>query len=174
MTVRKITEEERRNFDRIYMGIDWGWYPDPFAWVKMHFDSARRTLYIIDEYRCNKQSNRETADLLMKDKCVTSSDLITADSAEPKSVGDYRSYGLACRPVEKGPGSVDYSMKWLQSLKEIVIDPVRCPETAAEFTEYEYERTKDGELISGYPDEKNHSIDAVRYATSTIWRKKGK
>lgn len=173
VTVRKITEEERRNFDRIYMGIDWGWYPDPFAWVKMHFDSARRTLYIIDEYRCNKQSNRETADFLMKDKCVTSSDLITADSAEPKSVGDYRSYGLACRPVEKGPGSVDYSMKWLQSLNEIVIDE-SCKGTAKEFLEYEYERTKDGEIISGYPDRDNHSIDAVRYGTYPIWRRRGK
>ena len=171
--VRKITEEEWRNFDRIYMGVDWGWYPDPFAWVKMHFDAARRTLYILDEYRCNKQGNRETADYLMEEKGVTSADLITADSAEPKSVGDYRSYGLACRAVEKGPGSVDYSMKWLQSLNAIVIDE-SCKGTAEEFLEYEYERTKDGEIISGYPDRDNHSIDAVRYGTYPIWRKRGR
>ena len=166
VNVRRITEQERKEFDRIYMGVDWGWYPDPFAWVKMHFDAARRTLYIFDEYRCNKQGNRETADFLMKNKGVTSSDLITADSAEPKSVGDYRSYGLACR-------AVDYSMKWLQSLNEIVIDE-SCKGTAKEFTEYEYERTKDGEIISGYPDRDNHSIDAVRYGTYPIWRKRGK
>ena len=171
--VRKITEEERRSFDRIYMGVDWGWYPDPFAWVKMHFDAARRTLYILDEYRCNKQGNRETADYLMEEKGVTSADLITADSAEPKSVGDYRGYGLACRAVEKGPGSVDYSMKWLQSLNAIVIDE-SCKGTAEEFLEYEYERTKDGEIISGYPDRDNHSIDAVRYGTYPIWRKRGR
>lgn len=171
--VRKITKEERRIFDRIYMGVDWGWYPDPFAWVKMHFDAARRTLYILDEYRCNKQGNRETADYLMKEKGVTSADLITADSAEPKSVGDYRSYGLACRAVEKGPGSVDYSMKWLQSLNAIVIDE-DCKGTAKEFLEYEYERTKDSEIISGYPDRDNHSIDAVRYGTYPIWRKRGR
>lgn len=171
--VRKITDEERRSFDRIYMGVDWGWYPDPFAWVKMHFDAARRTLYILDEYRCNKQGNRETADYLMQEKGVTSADLITADSAEPKSVGDYRSYGLACRAVEKGPGSVDYSMKWLQSLNRIVIDE-SCKGTAEEFLEYEYERTKDGEIISGYPDRDNHSIDAVRYGTYPIWRKRGR
>ena len=65
-------------------------------------------------------------------------------------------------------------MKWLQSLREIVIDNARCPETAAEFLEYEYERSKDGEIISGYPDRNNHSIDAVRYATSQIWRRSGK
>lgn len=171
---REITEEERKQFDRIYMGVDWGWYPDPFVWVKMHYDANRRTLYIFDEYRCNKQSNKQTADTLINDKGVTAADLITADSAEPKSVGDYRSFGLYCRDAEKGPGSVDYSMKWLQSLNEIVIDSKSCPGTAKEFLQYEYERSKDGEIISGYPDRDNHSIDAVRYAMSPVWRKRGK
>lgn len=64
-------------------------------------------------------------------------------------------------------------MKWLQSLVKIVIDPVRCPETWAEFSQYEYERTKDGEIISGYPDVDNHHIDAVRYATEQIWKRRG-
>jgi PBSX family phage terminase large subunit len=173
VTVRNITEEERKSFDRIYMGIDWGWFPDPFAWVKMHYDSNRRKLYIFDEYRCNKRGNRETADYLMQHKGVQSSDMIIADSAEPKSIGDYRSYGLSCRPVEKGAGSVDYSMKWLQSLDEIIIDK-SCEGTAAEFLQYEYERTKNDEIISGYPDRNNHSIDAVRYGMFPMWRKRGR
>lgn len=173
VVLREITEDDIKTFGTILHGVDWGWYPDPFAYVRVAYDPARLALYIYKEYRCNKKSNQKTADKLIE-MGVTASDIIMCDSAEKKSVGDYRSYGLSARAAEKGPGSVDYSMKWLQSLKEIVIDPVRCPETAAEFTEYEYERTKDGEIISGYPDEKNHSIDAVRYATSTIWRKKGK
>ena len=65
-------------------------------------------------------------------------------------------------------------MKWLQSLVKIVIDPARCPDTYEEFTEYEYERTRDGEIISGYPDRDNHHIDAVRYATEAIWKRRGK
>ena len=76
--------------------------------------------------------------------------------------------------MEKGPDTVEYSMKWLQSLSEIIIDEKRCPETAKEFLQYEYERTKDGEIISGYPDKNNHHIDAVRYALSPVWRKKGR
>lgn len=59
-------------------------------------------------------------------------------------------------------------MKWLQS-KTIIIDPVRCPHTAKEFVEYEYERDRDGEVISGYPDKNNHSIDAVRYALERVF-----
>lgn len=173
LEIREIPDDEKAIFDNILMGIDWGWYPDPFHWSKMHYDSTRKFLYIYDEYRANKQSNAETWNNLVMQKGVTGTDLITADSAEPKSVGDYRDYGSLCRGAIKGPDSVRYGIKWLQSLKKIVIDPVRCPETAREFQNYEYERTDDGDIISGYPDKDNHSIDSVRYATERIWRRKG-
>ena len=64
-------------------------------------------------------------------------------------------------------------MKWLQSLAKIVIDPKRCPDTCREFMGYEYERTRDGEIMSGYPDKNNHHIDAVRYATENVWKRRG-
>ena len=130
-----------------------------------------KTLYIYDEWRANKVSNRGIYDALAA-KGIDGA-LLIADSAEPKSIADIRSYGANIRPAEKGPESVNYSMKWLQSLKAIVIDPVRCPATAQEFQDYELEQNKDGEFISSYPDKNNHHIDAVRYATNLIWRKRG-
>ena len=133
LRIEEISDETISHFDNIYMGIDWGWYPDPFQWVKMHYDSARLTLYIYDSYRTTKKSNRETWETLQTDKGVTDTDLITADSAEPKSVSDYREYGSLCRGAIKGPDSVRYGIKWLQSLRAIVIDPVRCPDVAQEF-----------------------------------------
>lgn len=71
------------------------------------------------------------------------------DDTEPKSIGDYKSFGLLCRGAEKGPGSVEYSHKWLQSLAAIVIAPARCPDTYREFSEYEYERDPDGAVLPG-------------------------
>lgn len=173
LEIRTITDEELSHFDQIYMGIDWGWYPDPFQWVKVHYDANRRKLYFMDEFRANKMSNRDTWDHLVKEHHVNSQDLITADSAEPKSVGDYRSYGSLCRGAVKGPDSVRYGMKWLQSLVAIVIDPARTPNVAKEFREYEYERNKDDEVVSGYPDANNHSIDATRYALERYYKRKG-
>lgn len=172
VTVREIPDEELNAFDRIYNGVDWGYFPDPWAFNRVHFDAARRTLYIFDELTANKLGNKETADKLLEHG-LTREDRITADSAEPKSVADYNKYGLKCYGANKGPGSVERSMVWLQSLNEIVIDPRRCPETKREFISYEYERTKDGEIMSGYPDRDNHHIDAVRYATEPIWQKPG-
>ncbi len=172
VTVEEIPDAQIAAFDRIYNGVDWGFYPDPWAFNRMHYDSARRTLYIFGELTRHRTGNAETAKLL-RQYGVQDTDLITADSAEPKSVADYRSYGLFCRGAVKGPGSVDYSMKWLQALVRIVIDPVRCPDTAKEFTAYEYDRNKAGEVISGYPDRDNHHIDAVRYGTEPIWKRRG-
>lgn len=172
LEAREITDEEISHFDRVLHGLDWGYYPDPWAYNGVHYDAARQTLYIFDELTRWKLGNSETAQLL-KDHGLTRDDRITADSAEPKSVADYNKMGLRCLGAEKGPGSVDYSMKWLQSLKAIVIDPRRCPDTWDEFSSYEYERNKDGEIISGYPDVNNHHIDAVRYSTEHIWKRPG-
>lgn len=169
----EITDAQLESFDRVINGLDWGYYPDPFAFNRCHYDAARRVLYIFDELSALKKGNRETADLLIE-RGITHEDRITADSAEPKSVYDYQKFGLKCYGAIKGPGSVEYSMKWLQSLVKIAIDPRRCPDTYKEFTDYEYERTKDGEIMSGYPDRNNHHIDAVRYATENIWKRPGK
>ena len=169
---REITEQELSQFDNILHGVDWGWYPDPFAYVKVHYDAARLTLYILQEHVVNKKSNRETADDLLT-LGITEADIITCDSAEEKSISDYRDYGINARAAEKGPDSRRYSFKWLQSLVKIVIDPVRCPVAAKEFLHYEYERDRDGNVISGYPDGNDHVIDAVRYSTNRIWKRRG-
>lgn len=169
----EISEAQIEEFDRVLCGVDWGWYPDPFAFNRCYYDAARLTLYIFDEFHANKLSNKRTAEELVRHHEITPGVKIICDSAEPKSIDDYKAYGLLARPAQKGPDSVDYSIKWLQSLLKIVIDPVRCPETAAEFINYEYDRDRDGNVVSGYPDKNNHHIDAVRYATNDIWKKRG-
>lgn len=182
--IRPITDDEilgiddgfgnrTGGFDRILHGLDWGYYPDPASYGKMHFDAARRTLYIFGEYRGWKMSNEALHNELINSGLLSKDDLLIADSAEPKSVNDFRAYGQSCRGAEKGPESVKYSIKWLQGLTAIVIDPIRAPYHAEEFLSYEFERTKDGEIISEYPDKNNHAIDDTRYGTNLIWRRRG-
>ena len=171
--LREITDEEIENFDYLYQGMDFGWFPDPLAWTKMCYQPNKLTLYIFDEYVVNKMSNSKVWNYLKENKGVKNDDLITADSAEPKSIGDFQSYGSLMRGAKKGPDSVEYSMKWLSGLARIVIDPRRCPKTAEEFTTYEYPQDKDGNYITGYVDADNHCIDSVRYGLNPIWRRKG-
>lgn len=73
----------------------------------------------------------------------------------------------------KVPDSIEYGIKFLQSLEAIIIDPVRCPNTKKEFYEYEYERDNKGEFKACYPDKNNHCIDAVRYALENDMSNRG-
>lgn len=197
--LREITDEEISQFDHITYGGDWGYYPDPADFGPVHFDAARRILYLFGEYRAWKLGNPKLYEGMMNALHPGPDDLLILDSAEPKSVADFRQYasdgiplldsegnptldpkgnpimlfGPTCRGAEKGADSVKYSIKWMQGLTEIVIDPKRCPYAAQEFLDYEYEQDPDGNFISEYPDKDNHSIDRTRYATNLIWRKRG-
>ena len=170
LELREITDEEMSHFDQIYQGVDYGWFPDPFAFIRLHYDRARETIYLMDEIYQNKLTNEASGNIIIQRGYKDT--YITCDSAEPKSVADYRAMGLPAKTAVKGPGSVDYGMKWLQRRK-IVIDRHRTPNAYNEFVNYEYERNKDGDIISGYPDANNHLIDATRYALERISRRMG-
>lgn len=141
-------------------GVDWGWWPDPWAFNRVAYDPQSRSLYILEEAHRHRCANRDTAALVME---LAGNDVVTADSAEPKSIAEYRALGLACRGARKGPGSRRYGYKWLQSLNAIYIDPAVCPHTAREFSQCRYEN-------GAYPGHDDHHIDAVRYACESQWR----
>ena len=170
LEIRDITEDEIKRMDRIYQGVDFGWYPDQFAFLRTYYDSAREKIYLIDELYVNKWSNQQTAEWI-KGKGYQDYNIV-CDSAEPKSVNDFRDAGLPARGAIKGPGSVEYGFKWLQS-RTIVIDPRRTPNAYSEIVSYEYERDKDGNVIRGYPDENAHAISALRYAYEPHFNRRG-
>lgn len=162
VTIRKITDEEIKRFDRIKRGIDFGYAVDPFVYIVVHYDKTRRKLYIFNEIYKVGLSNRKAAELIKEEN--KNNGIITADSAEPKSIAELKEYGLKIKGAKKGPDSVDYGIKFLQDLEEIVIDSERCPNAAREFLNYELEKDKDGNFKAEFPDKNNHTIDAVRYA----------
>ncbi|QEK11683.1 PBSX family phage terminase large subunit [Crassaminicella thermophila] len=163
LVFRKITDDEIRSFDNIRQGIDWGYAADPFAFVRWHYDKTRRKLYCIDELYGVKLSNREVAEWIKNKKY--NDFRIIADSVEPKSIAELKSYGINIVGAKKGPGSVEYGEKWLDDLDEIVIDPDRTPNIAKEFESIDYQVDKDGNIKSKLEDKDNHTIDATRYAT---------
>ena len=163
LNIRAITDDEIKQFDNISDGIDFGFAVDPAVYTQNYYDKARRKLYIFNEIYKIGMSNKQLHDEIVKKKIGTS--YITADSAEPKSISEINSYGqVRVLPAKKGPDSIDFGIKWLQNLNEIVIDDVRCPNTSREFSMYEYLKDKFGNFIAKYPDLNNHTIDATRYS----------
>lgn len=168
LTFREISTSELLGFDNIRQGLDWGYANDPLHFTRLHYDKTRRKIYIFGEIHEVKLSNRKAVD---KIKSNGWGDVkILADSAEPKSIDEVWEYGLRIYGATKGPGSVEYGEKWLDDLEEIIIDPVRCPNTAREFENIDYQIDRDGNTKNKLEDTDNHSIDAIRYSLSEDMR----
>ena len=177
--LEEITDETIDKWDETWQGIDWGYFPDPYAYGSMHYDPTTQTLYIWDELYLYKHGNWEafekTREHMEAHGMSIYDDRQTADSAEPKSVADFHKWGGDTRGAIKGKGSRDAGFKWLQGLRAIIIDPKRAPHAADEFTLYEHEiDRRTGEILEGYPEgQPDHFIALTRYATEREWRHAG-
>lgn len=170
ITLRPISDEEIKGFDKIYRGLDWGYGADPFAYIALHYSKTTRTIYIYYEfYKCGAKYDTIAAAIRKENKL---NQVIRAESAEPRSNDELIERGFKVHRAKKGPGSVEHGINWLQDLDSIVIDPVRCPNTAREFIGYELVPDGLGGFRDGFPDRDNHSIDAVRYALEDITAKR--
>jgi phage terminase large subunit len=156
------------NFDNFFNGGDWGFADDPFAAVRVHHDKMRKTIYITDEIYQTALHNDESSELV---KAMIGSEMITMDSAEPKSIADYKRLGVKAKAAKKGQGSVEHGIKWLQGCK-IVVDE-RCINTIKELTSYKWREDKNGNVIAKPVDMNNHIIDALRYALEPEMENKG-
>ena len=179
--VRAITDDEIAQTQYIYQGLDWGFSIDPFAFIRCGYDNKKQTIYFLDEMYKRGCSNTDIVEMIKAKgydwtggyyasslykpypDLVKEKQLIICDSADPKSINDLRNQGIKAIPCKKYQGSVNYGIRWLQS-KHIVIDPARTPNAYREFTEYQYETTKDGEILASVPDKNNHLVDGCRYA----------
>lgn len=148
-------------FDHIRQGLDFGYAVDPLTFERMHYYKKKRQLFFLDEISGINLFNREFYDKLCKRGYEHT--LTTADSAEPKSIGELKSYGMRIAGAKKGPGSVEFGIKFLQDLEQIIIDPEKCPRAAKEFINYALDIDRSGEVKARFPDKDNHSIDAARY-----------
>lgn len=167
-----ITDEMVASFDNIRQAVDFGYGPDPLAFVRWHYDKNHNSIYAIDELYGQKISNRELAKWI-KSKGYDSQE-ITADSAEPKSIAELRTEHGIKRIIgaKKGPDSVEYGEEWLDDLDFICIDPQRTPNIAREFESIDYQTDKDGNPKPRLEDKNNHTIDSTRYAFEADMRVK--
>jgi phage terminase large subunit len=158
---RVISDAEIEDFENVRRGMDFGYSSDPLVYNVMHYDRKHKRLYIYHElYKVRLSTHAAYLHISQENK---KNEYVNSDSAEPRTISELAQYGLRIGGVKKGPDTVEYGIKFLQDLEAIIIDDVRCPETAREFLTYELDKDAHGNFKAGYPDKNNHSIDAVRY-----------
>lgn len=145
-------------FENYRNGIDWGFSQDPFAFVRCAIEG--NNLYVCQEVYQRGLLNKDSAPIV---KGITGTEIVRCDSAEPKSVAEFRQMGINATSVRKGAGSVESGIKYLQSFEHIYIHPT-CHNVYDEFCNYQWKQDKNGEDMPEPIDDFNHAIDALRYA----------
>jgi len=141
-------------------GLDFGYTNDPSAIVGVYYYNGG---YILDEIAFTKGlSNKQIADILLNQKKA----LIIADSAEPKSIDEIKSYGLSVLPTTKGPGSVLQRIQMAQDQQISVTK--RSTNIIKEYRNYCWLRDKDGRIINEPDHLWSHSMDAFMYGLQSV------
>jgi phage terminase large subunit len=145
-------------------GLDFGYSNDPTAIVAIYYFNGG---WILDEI-CYKKgmSNKEIADTFKSIK----ERLIIADSAEPKSIDELRSYGLNIQPAEKGKDSVRTGIQLIQDQKISITK--RSVNGIKEYRNYLWIVDKNGRILNEPEKGNDHFLDAARYALSTLGKLK--
>lgn len=141
-------------------GLDFGYTNDPSAIVALYYYNGG---YILDEIAFQKGlSNKQLADILLNQKKA----LVIADSAEPKSIDEIRSYGISVIPTTKGPGSVLQRIQIAQDQRISVTK--RSTNIIKEYRNYLWMRDKDERIINEPDHLWSHSMDAFMYALQSV------
>lgn len=141
-------------------GMDFGYTNDPSTLFCGLLDKANKRLFVFDEMYQKGMSNKAIADEVKR--MGFGKERITADSAEPKSIDELKSYGLRVKAAQKGKDSVKNGIQWVQDL-EIIIHP-QCVNFRTEISNYTWDQDKFGNKLNVPIDDFNHLMDAMRYA----------
>ena len=157
----KIIEEIPHEARLERRGLDFGYTNDPTVIIDIYYYNGG---YIVDEVVSQKGlSNKQIADILNSQEEKV---LVIADSAEPKSIDDIKSYGVLIQPCVKGQGSVIQGITSVQEQK--ISYTKRSLNVHKSFLNYFWKVDKEGNILNipdhAYSDE----MDAVRYAISSL------
>lgn len=149
---------------RAFYGLDFGFTNDPTACVKVVYNTEG--IYVRELIYERGLTNRDIK-RRFRDKGIGVSEVIIADSAEPKSIMELRlgvggELGYNVRGVDKGPDSVKKGIDLLLQFPIYVTkDSINL---IKELRNYKWERKRDERGYLNKPvDAFNHAIDALRY-----------
>lgn len=154
-----------------FLGLDYGFSPDPTCIIRCCIDEDKRELYIDKAAMSPKIEIEDLPAFLMDTIPNCKQWLITVESANPRTTSYLQRQGFRLKPASKGKDSVKEGIRFLKNYKIIIHSSLK--DVYREFSTYSYKVDKtSGIIIPELEDKNNHSIDALRYALEA-YRKGG-
>lgn len=143
-------------------GLDFGYANDPAALVAIYYYNGG---YIVDELiHRTHMSNRKIADYIMNSGA--SNVLVVADSAEPKSIDEMREYGVQIIGANKGPGSVNQGIQWVQDQRMSMTK--KSVNVIKSYRNYMWRTDREGNILDLPDHDYSDAMDAIRYAMESL------
>lgn len=143
-------------------GLDFGYTNDPTALIAIYYMDGG---YILDEVTYRKGlNNNDIADIIHN----LSTALVIADSAEPKSIDEIKLKGIDIVPAQKGKGSVNQGIDYVQQQRISVTK--QSVNLLKEYRNYLWITDKNGKMLNEPQDFLNHCMDATRYGLESFQR----
>lgn len=137
-------------------GLDFGFSNDPTAITKIYkYDDK---IILVESLYKKGLLNSAIARHINNDEEL-SDGIIICDSSEPKTIAELRTYGIHVLGVKKGKGSILSGIQIMQEYTLLVMGE----NILEEFSNYCYQKNKQGESIGVPIDDYNHGIDGIRY-----------
>lgn len=136
-------------------GLDFGFSIDPDALVKVAVYKKRRIIYAKQLMYKNGQSTSQLVTVLKR--YISPTEVIIADSAEGRLIGDIRKQSFNIKPTKKKQGSVVEGIKIVQDYQLIIDED--STDLIKELNNYAWHDKKSETPIDAY----NHLLDALRY-----------
>lgn len=139
-------------------GLDFGYTNDPTAQAAVY--KYNGGIIIDEEIYLKGLSNKQIWDI--NQNLPDRNTLVKADSAEPKSIDELRTYGMNILPAVKGQDSIRNGIQFIQSQKISVTR--RSTNLIKEYQLYKWLLDKNGKATNNPSEINNHLMDAIRYA----------
>lgn len=160
-THKEVINAVRQTKEKLrFIGMDFGFEESYNAVVKMAVDDVNKILYIYWEYYKNHMTDDETADELREYRL--NERVITADSAEPKTIAYYKKQGFKIRKCKKYNGSRLQNTKKIKRFKKIICSP-KCVNCIRELSGLTYKKNDNGEISYDEFNIDPHTFSAIWY-----------
>jgi phage terminase large subunit len=165
-----VVDEMPEQLNKVAYGMDFGFSVDPTTLVRCGLSDGK--IYGEELLYRTGMTNRDIHAMLIE-LGVRKSDMIFADSADPKSIKELRMFGWNIIPADKGQDSIQFSIDIIKQRGKMYITR-ESKNWIKEAQNYKWRELKTGEKINKPIDAYNHAWDAARYwAMGMIAKGKG-
>jgi phage terminase large subunit len=156
------------------IGLDFG-YSDPMALIEITLNAKTKELLVKELYYEREKTIDDLIQFINEKGYNTRDYLYIADSADPEKIERIKRAGIRIKKARKGKSSIRNGIDTVKQYSILVYsdDDNSSDNIISELHKYKWKEDREGESLEEPIDKFNHALDAIRYGTDYLHKKRG-